>query len=245
MSLQDSLLVRSRKHTCRSTVDRRQAQLLVEPLESRLVMDAAGDALFLSKAYLTLLHRPIDPVAQAAFGTQLAQGVSHFQIIQELENTAEFRAVEVQTAFQTILHHPVDAGTLAAFSQLIKDGNIDRLDAVLASSDEYFALHGGTNAGFLNAVFTDALHRPIDPGSLGALNMLLTTGTSRFTVANLVFSSPEAHLNEVQGLYLQILNRPADTSGLTALTEALNLGATQDLLIAFLASSPEFASKDA
>jgi hypothetical protein len=43
--------------------------------------------------------------------------------------------------------------------------DVAAVDSIIVSSAEYFRLHGGTNDGFLDALFRDALGRDVDPGS--------------------------------------------------------------------------------
>src|SRR5438552_3937203 len=57
---------------------------------------------------------------------------------------------------------------------------------------------GGTNSGFLTALYEDALNRSPDSGGLAAFSQALNQGTSPRLVAAAIFSSTE-HLQDLVG----------------------------------------------
>jgi hypothetical protein len=114
----------------------------------------------------------------------------------------------------------------------------------LVASDEYFSNRGGgTNSGFLNALYQNLLQRPADPAGLNAWMQQLNNGTSRATVARAFVTSQEYRTNLVNAYYLHYLGRNADPGGLSNYVTALNNGGTDESVIAGLAASDEYYAK--
>ena len=115
--------------------------------------------------------------------------------------------------------------------------------ALIAGSPEYVQSRGGgTDAGFLGALFQDALQRPIDAVGQAGLEDLLARGQSRQQVAAVVFGSGEYRRDLVRGLYPAYLHRTADAGGVDCLVRALGQGmGDEDVLAAVLGSDEYFA----
>src|SRR5262249_54781416 len=73
---------------------------------------------------------------------------------------------------------------------------------------------GGTNAGFLAALYQDALNRPIDATGLAGFSQAMSNGMTPGQVAAAIFSSTEYLQDLVGSYYLRFLRRPADTARL-------------------------------
>jgi hypothetical protein len=118
------------------------------------------------------------------------------------------------------------------------------MNAVLTASDEYFVTRGGgTITGWLNALYTDALGRPIDAPTLALLTSQLTSGLTRLDVALAVFTGDEYFARLVNGFYLDLLHRPADAAGLALWVGQLRSARTDQQVIADIASSDEYFAK--
>ena len=152
----------------------------------------------------------------------------------------------MNSLFQLYLHRGADTSALDMGGKLLADGASDeQLATIIVSSDEYFALHGGTNDGFLSALFQDALHRPIDDGAKAAFEQDLAAGFSRAQLASIVFGSHEYHANLVENIYLDLLDRDADAVGDAYFAGQLDAGATDEQVIAVIAASDEYFTKTA
>jgi hypothetical protein len=148
--------------------------------------------------------------------------------------------------FQKYLHRPADPAGLEMGGQLLAHGGADeQLAEIVIGSQEYFALHGGANDGFLAALFQDALHRPIDAGAKAAFGQELAAGASRTQIAATVLSSQEYHGDVVDEVYLRLLHRHADTAGQAFWIHWLGAGNTDEQLIAALAASDEYFRRSA
>jgi hypothetical protein len=188
---------------------------------------------FVAQVYRDLLGREADAAGLAFWTSLLDQGqISRFQFVIDIQNSLEYHTKAVTDLYNRLLHRPPDpAGLIASVSFLAHGGTLPQLEVILLSSDEYFITRGGgTNAGFVMALFQDVLNRAIGPSELQLYLQAMANGFSRARIAQIVVTSPEASMVEVQALYAQFLHRPADPAGLSAWTNALqqNLVGTQN-----------------
>src|SRR5207302_1312669 len=112
-------------------------------------------------------------------------------VASSIENSDEYRTIQVESLYGQFLHRTADPSGLAfGMSYLQNGGTVDGLAAILAGSPEYFQTRGGnTNDGFLDALFLDALNRTVDPGARTFYDQQLSSGTSREQVALEVFNT--------------------------------------------------------
>lgn len=201
---------------------------------------------FVDQVYRVLLGRRPDADGLAAWLAQLDQGMPRDQFVAQLEQSAEYRQDQVMAIYQKYLHRPADPAGLEMGGQLLAHGATDeQLAEIVVGSQEYFALHGGADDGFLTALFQDALHRPIDAGAKAAFEQELAAGASRTQIAATMFSSREYHGDVVDEVYLRLLHRHADSAGQSFWTNWLDAGNTDEQLITALAASDEYFSQSA
>lgn len=165
----------------------------IEPLESRWLCatDATaspcylpgqpGDgtnATFVSNLYRELLGRDADPGGQQAWtaflgGSAPASAGTRDFVIQVFLSTPEYKQHLVHCVFQQFLHRDADPVALQFFSaQLGEPGRLGPavatderfLVAEIMGSDEYYALHGATDQGFIDGMYADIFGRAADPG---------------------------------------------------------------------------------
>lgn len=200
---------------------------------------------FVSNVYLDFLSRPADSSGLAAWVGQLAAGTPRVTVVLAIEQSLEYEQDVVASLYNRYLHRAADPGGLSFFSQLLSQGvSIEQVAAALAGSSEFFIVQGGgTNDGFLQALYQDALGRPIDPGGLAWWSAQLDAGLSRTQVAVSILASDEYRANLIQSAYQHLLGRSADAGGLAFWLNALRAGATDQQLNAGLASSAEYFAK--
>jgi RHS repeat-associated protein len=198
---------------------------------------------FVTQLFEDLLGRPAGSAAVTAYGGLLDQGaLSRGQVVGLIAGGSEYHAGEVQIQFQQLLNRAAGAGELAAFTGFLdQGGTLEQLQATLAGSGEYYQTRGAsTDAGFITALFNDALHRAPSPPELAGFEQMLAGGTGRGQLAALLFSSSEARQGRVEGDYVQLLRRAADSSGLAGWVSALQSGLPDAQLIGGLAGSTEY-----
>jgi PhoPQ-activated pathogenicity-related protein len=208
-------------------------------------LQSGGDAnqVFIIQLFRDLLLRDVDAPSLNFFTAQLDSGaLSRQRVVTLLINSPEYHALEVQQAFQSFLHRVADPASVAGFSNfLAQGGTVEQLDAILASSSEYFNNRvGGTNDGFVNAIFFDVLGRPVDSGTRMLYDQALANGVSTKQIATALLASPEYAQKLVDRLYQHFLPPPADNSGRAALINAFLSGLRDEGLIAILVESGEY-----
>jgi hypothetical protein len=210
------------------------------------IQDTNGTAnqRFVAQLYQDLLQRPPDAPALTGWSGQLDLGLlTHTQVAQAILNTDEYRTLVVQGLYQTYLGRSADPDGLHDLVHFLRSGGTrEQVIAGLVSSPEYFARAGGSNAGFLTALYRDLFGRPIDPDGAAGWGSLLNQGWSRATVANALMGSLEAKEVIVAGFYQRFLHRAAEGNALTSFATALSHGMRDEQLIALLVGSPEYAA---
>jgi hypothetical protein len=201
---------------------------------------------FVQELYLDLLGRSADPGGLAFWTQQIDVDISgglpiaRTRVAQGLMASAEYRTDVVDTLYEQVLDRAPDAGGLANGLAFLGAGNsTQELEASFLGSDEYFTKQaGGTNAGFLSALYGDVLGRAIDPSGLQGWINALAGGTTRSQVAAAVVGSLESATDRVKALYQEFLRRPADTSGLATFAGQLVQGLPElDVIIDLVGSA--------
>jgi Tol biopolymer transport system component len=198
---------------------------------------------YIEELYFTLLNRTGDSAGVNNYTSLLEQGkLSRMQIAEAFINSLEYRQLVVRNLYSTLLKRQADPGGLNAWVNfLAAGGTTEQVQAGLIGSAEYFNTRGGgTNSGFLSALYHDVLNRAIDPSGMQSGLMALSNGVSRTTLASLILASRESDTLEVTNMYTTYLQRPVDSSGLNSFFNALQQGTPNETVIAILVSSDEF-----
>ncbi len=198
---------------------------------------------FVAQVYRDLLHREAELAGLAGWAGALDQGFSRTDIVAGIEGGLEYRVGEVEGLYQLYLRRPADdPGLLAAAAFLGSGGTAGQLAAFLAGSPEYFQTRaGGSNDGFLDALYADALGmgRTMDTDGRAAADLALGTGTmTRAQVAAALLASDEYRRDQVKLFYQEFLGRAADAPGLGDWTSGLQAGLSRDQEIAGILGDP-------
>lgn len=214
---------------------------------------------YVVELYQDLLRRAPQPADIEFWSNVLAAGQTRPQIALEIEQSQEYRNDTVAGLFEYYLHRAPDAASLAADSGLLASGGTAEEIAIsLVASPEYFQNRGGgTNLGFLNALYRDALHRPIDPGSAKLMGSLpFNQEYIRLAITEAVFGSTE-YLDDLigtpgapaatsgyveYGLYQAYLGRNAEAAAVPSEVAQLRSGTSELVFVAELLGSSEFYS---
>jgi hypothetical protein len=179
--------------------------------------DGSPTQRWIAQAYFDLLGRAVDPGGLATWTAALNAGATRTQVARAIENSQEYFAVQVQGLFQHYLHRAADPNGLATLTGILAAGGTDeQVAAAIVGSPEFFQTQaGGTNAGFISALYQDALGRGVDASGQATLTQLLANGVTRTQVAALIFSSREYAQDLVLSWYARFLHRNADAGGVT------------------------------
>jgi hypothetical protein len=147
-------------------------------------------------AYLGLLGRAPDDAGLAHWVAQLEGGLPPERLVRELAASTEHVAHVVAVAYRTFLQREPDAAGLAWWAEhLTSTRSLASLRAELAGSPEYLAVRaGGTDVGFVDAVYGDVLGRAPDAAGRSYWLGRLDAGISRRAVSRAILVSNEAFL---------------------------------------------------
>jgi Domain of unknown function (DUF4214) len=195
-------------------------RLCVEPLEARLVLT---NAQFVTALYQDILNRAPDQGGLSFYTNALDTGqLTRAQVVSAIETSAEHQTNIVNNLYQTLLARvPTPTELQAGLNILASGGSSTQIEGGILSSDEYFNLNGGTNVGFVTALYRDVLHRTPDTAGLNAYVSALDAGASRQSVVNAFLTSQENETNQVNTLFTQLLGRAPTTAELNAGIAAL------------------------
>jgi hypothetical protein len=210
-----------------------------------VVTAASANQKFVNQVYLDLLHRPADLTGLLYWTAVINTGTTREQVVLSIEASQEYRADVVQDLYQTYLHRSADAVGLSGFVNVLGQGGTDeQVAAGLIGSAEYFQNRGGgTNDGFLDALYLDALHRAVDAGARAVFDQQLAAGVSRAQVAAGILASGEYRQDLVQSFFQQFLHRTADSSTVNFFANELAQGLRDEQVIAQLVGSPEYFNR--
>jgi uncharacterized delta-60 repeat protein len=207
--------------------------------------------------YRDILHRPLDAVGLAAWGGFLSAGHSRAEVIAGVYASEEYRTQTVARLYNTLLKRPPDPEGLQTFVAFMGQGGTEsEVEALLLGSPEYYINAAvknfnphvitnppDSNATFLDAVYGDAFHRPVDNMGEMLFTQALTAGADRATIVAAVVGSLEYQRVWVQRLYSQYLHRSADDVGLAAFASALQQGVSPTEILAQLLTSEEYVAQ--
>jgi uncharacterized delta-60 repeat protein len=206
------------------------------------VIDPTPNERYVLQLYQQLLGREADPTGLASWAGLLDAGTPRIQVALAIEQSQEYRQDEVQALYAHYLYRNADPAGLAAFTQVLDiGGTLEQVAAIIVASAEYYQNRGGgTNAGFLDALYRDALGRAIDPAGATFFTQALAGSESRGQVAAALFGSPEYRQDLVESYYRGLLHRDADASGLASFVQVLGNGARDEEVLAVILGSDEF-----
>jgi hypothetical protein len=189
---------------------------------------------FIAEVYHDVLGRSVDPSGLTTWTGLLDAGVSRLQVVLAIEDSPEYRALEVQAVYQRYLHRAADPFGLGVFTAFLAvGGTAEQVATLVVTSPEYAQLHGGSDDNrFLDALYADAFNRAVDPvGRVGATSAF-AQGASRAEIASAMFASAEYRNDLVTAFYHQVLDRELDASGQATWVGLADSGARDELVLA-------------
>lgn len=203
------------------------------------ISSATPNQAYIANVYQLLLNRLPDPSA-AAWVDDLNNGVSPAAVLLAIEGSEEYTSDQVDALYLHYLDRPADPQGRQYWAGVVQAGGaFEQVAAGLASSQEYYTLHGGTNEGFISGLYADVLNRGATTSDLAVWEPVLNSGASRASVAAFFLASQEYRTNLVQNDYTTFLHRAADSGGIAYWVSAVNAGAKDQEVLAAIFGSPE------
>jgi hypothetical protein len=218
-----------------------------QPFDSQVILNHRADAAHPvtmtvngqpSNAYGNLVLHDLDNIVISVDGPNL---LNAFNVANGVTHSAENLRNTVAQSYQTFLQRQPDQAGADFWVSVMQQGVTDeQLAAVLVSSPEYFALHGGDNSDWVKAMYQDLLGRPADDAGLAYWLGLLQAGQSPTSLALAIASSPEREAQIISQDYTTYLGRSANTDEMAYWVGAFEQGANNEAIVAALVSSTEY-----
>src|SRR5262249_53391004 len=162
------------------------------------------------------------------------------QIISGILVSDEYLHHQIMGWFNQYLGRPTDDASLITFTNFIKGGaTLNQALTEVLASQEYFANHGGTAAGFVQGLYRDLLHRDPAGGEADGWILMGTGQDQRRAVVKGILQGAEFNNLELNGLYATLLRRGADPAGQGTFLPQLAAGADPRLVAGQIVMSGE------
>lgn len=198
------------------------------------------EALYVDAVHELFLRRSATGTETEQWCRPVRDGDRH-GLTRALSVSDEWAGVQIDQLYRKILGRAADAEGRAYWLGQVERGlRIEDIAAQFYGSQEYFSDNGGTNRGYIEALYLDLLGRAADAeGRDHWASQLDARRITRQRVASEFYASIESRVDRVDALFSQILGRPADRQGRSYWTEQLlTLGDVS--LAAWLAASEEY-----
>lgn len=196
---------------------------------------------YVEKLYQTLLGRTGDDASTLYWTGLLNQGVSRNSIAEGFLHSAEYQGHVVNGIYEQLLGRSADAGGTNYWVGRMQAGvSTPAIQAAIASSFEYFAKHGSTNAGFVAGLYQDFLGRSASPAEITDWTTAMNQGTSAASVALGFIGSTEYHTKLINSYYEAYLGHVADQGGLNNWLFVFSLGYPRTTIQAGILASSEY-----
>ncbi|HMJ75588.1 MAG TPA: DUF4394 domain-containing protein [Iamia sp.] len=173
---------------------------------------------------------------------ELARGFG--EDIEWLQRRPESRAAVVDDLFEAVLRRTADAASRSFFvGRLERIGRQKVMADLLASAEHRATQGGGTDAGWIDALYRDALGRPADAAGRQYFLQQLDAGRTRGSIASFFTGGAEGRTALVRRLMAELLRRPADAPSIGYYAGRLAAGTSVERVIALIASAPEYRDR--
>ena len=211
-----------------------------------LVYDCySPEELWLDEVFVDLLHREIDQGSRDAFFPRFQAGLSLTQAALDVLHSVEYRTLLIQGFYNTFLHRAATPTELASFMAMLAGGATDEdVMAAILSSEEYYATRGGgTNSGFITALYQDLLGRSPSSAEQAQWDAAFGAGATRQQVALQVLKSTEFRTRLLKGWFQAYLGRQPTDVELNFYLSHFAAGETDEMIQAEILGSTEFVGR--
>ena len=172
------------------------------------------------------------------------QGPSLRVEMDRLQALPASRAAVVDDLFAAVLRREADAPSRSFFvDRLGRVGRRKVMADLLASPEHHARQGGGTDAGWIDALYRDALGRPADAAGRQYFLGQMAAGRSRGSIAAFFTGGTEGTRALVRRLMVELLRRPADAPSVDFYAGRLAAGDTVEQVISVLLASSEYLAK--
>jgi len=196
-------------------------------------------------AVQTLLHRDFATGDQRYVDALNSGSASTLDVASMIVMSDEGIQAQVTDLYRFTLGRDPDQAGAAFFFSLLKAGlPLQNAKAIMIASDEFFTVFGGgTNQGFLNALYAVQVGRQVDSVGSQVFGSQLNGGARRDAVAIQVINSFEGAQKETRVLYGNLLERPPEALGFNYFSGLLQQPVPEQSILAQIVGSEEFFNR--
>lgn len=196
---------------------------------------------FVNSVYRDLLLRPAKLTEIAYWAHLLDKGVPREQLIGQVQRLPEHRYQQVRRQFNALFGRHPNRDEMQYFAgELIEGSTVEHMLAEMLSLDEfYFGRGGGTNDGFVDAVFlvgTGALPSADDHATFVAL----ANKVSRETVARTILNTEDTYTYLVKTAHKKFCREPIDKDELGLYVSMLMSDMRLETVLSKMMASDEY-----
>lgn len=173
-----------------------------------------AEASFVKAAYADVLGRSPGAGEVSGWTALLAGGTPRSAVASGFNNSDEYRLHMIDTAYLDVLSRPSESGGRLSWLNGMRSGALqpDDVHRIFLSTDEFYATKGGgTDAGYIQALYADIVGRPAVASEVtywvGRLQQLGRAG-----VVNGFWFAAETINRQASELFTDFLGRTASTS---------------------------------
>jgi hypothetical protein len=168
----------------------------------------AGTASFVTALYQDILGRTPSSTELFGYSRLISNGYPVSSVTTDFLTSDEYRLLKIDAAYEGVLGRVPEDGAPAGWLQLIKNGQIktEDIDKAFLASDEYYAQQGGTDSGFISALYTRLIGRTPSPSEIAGWSAVVVA-SGRQAVVDRIWGSLETATNRVSAIYQQYLGR--------------------------------------
>lgn len=169
-----------------------------------------GTEEFVKAAYFDVLGRVPDATGLSYWVGRVGAGMSRAEFSNYFNNSDEYRMNKIIQAYQLAFNRAPDPSGADYWLNAMRRGQISPEDiySTFLFSDEMFYVHGGgTNEGYVTAMYRSLLTREPDAGGLNYWATRLAQGSPRRSVSDSIWYSPERYDLRVIQSYQAFLGR--------------------------------------
>lgn len=196
---------------------------------------------FVNSVFRDLMLRPAKPAELAYWAHLLDKGVPREALVGQVQRLEIHRYQQVRRLFTGLLARmPNDAEMKLYGGELLAGRTVEHVTAEIMALDEYFAgPGGGTNDGFIDAVFLYATGVVPDAEEHAAFVTLLNKN-SRQRVARLILNTEPTYIHNSTTWYLRLCREPISRAELAVCVSMFLADEREETVIANMMASDEY-----
>jgi hypothetical protein len=221
--------------------------VLVAPLSAQAAASVSNtdpNASFVQAAYADVLGRTASSSEISGWTAMLASGTPRDAVASGFNNSDEYRLHMIDSAYQDVLKRSSDAGGRIAWLNGMRSGTLqpDDVHRIFLSTDEFYQkVGGGTDAGFITAVYRDVVGRAPLSNEVAYWTPILSRIGRQGTVDSFWFAA-ETINRQAGDLFTNFLGRsanPGDVTNWANIVRANGLTSARNMIM----SSGEYAAR--